>query len=152
MKTYKAMNKSGFILPLLIFITIIMFGITGYLYLKTLQIDKPELVKQLEEKVSDKVDIDNWIKTPAEITITKDGFVPATVSIIAGQQVTFVNQDENVHRVIPSPPTTVKSLPEFDSEDLQPSDSFTYSFENIGTFTVGDNKNSGKHQATVMVR
>ena len=138
-------------LPILI-LAVIMFGIAGYLYLKSLGIERPALVRQLGEKVTDKANIDNWIKNPAEIMITKDGFVPATVSIVAGQQVTFVNQDKNAHRVIPSPPTTSKSLPEFDSEDLQPSDSFTYSFESIGTFTISDNKNSGKHHATVIVR
>ncbi len=145
------MNKSGFILPLLIFVTIIMLGITGYLYLKIPQTDKSELIRQLDEKPNRERDIDYLIKNPVEITITKDGFVPSSVSIIAGQQVTFVNQDANIHQVIPSPPSTNKSLPEFDSEDLQPTDSFTYVFENIGTFTVGDNKNSGKHQATVIV-
>jgi len=145
-------NQSGFVLPILILAVIAIFAVAGYLYLQSLGIEKPTLVTQMGEKISDKTNIDNWIKTPAEITITKDGFVPATVSVMAGQQVTFVNQDKNIHRVIPSPPSTNQSLPEFDSEELQPTDSFTYSFEKIGTFTVSDNKNSEKYKATVIVR
>ncbi|OGE29650.1 hypothetical protein A2867_02225 [Candidatus Daviesbacteria bacterium RIFCSPHIGHO2_01_FULL_40_11] len=149
MKSLK--SQSGFMLPILILAAVAIFAVVGYLYFRSLEIEKPALLSKFEEQVSDKANLDNWVKTPAEIMITKDGFVPSSVSIMAGQQVTFINQDTNVHRVIPSPPSTSKSLPEFDSEDLQPTDSFTYSFENIGTFTVSNNKNLGGYKATVIV-
>lgn len=144
-------NQSGFILPVLVIVTIIMLAVAGYLYLQSPEIEKPEFVRQLEEKVNKNIKIDDQIKTPAEVAITKDGFIPATVSIIAGQQITFVNQDKNAHRLVPYPLATRNSLPELDSEDLQPTDSFTYSFEKTGTFTISEHISPGKYKATVIV-
>lgn len=136
-------SQSGFILPVLVIVAIIMLTVAGYLYLKSAEIEKPEFVRQLEE--------DDSIKSPAEVAITRNGFTPSTIRIVVGQQITFVNQDKNAHRVIPYTQTSRSSLPELDSEDLQPTDSFTYSFEKIGTFTLSDSMDLGKYKATVIV-
>lgn len=146
-------SQSGFILPILVIVTIIMLAVAGYLYLKSPEIDKPEFVRQLEEKVNKNIpdiNIDDSIQAPAEVAITKDGFMPSTITVMAGQQIIFVNQDKSAHRVIPYLASR-NSLPELDSEDLQPTDSFTYSFEKIGTFTLSDSINLGKYKATVIV-
>lgn len=140
-------------MPILIIATIIMFGVFGilYFYLNAAQADKPEFIRRIEDKINRKVNMDYQVRTPAEVAITKNGFVPATISIVAGQQVTFVNQDKNAHRILPYPLATRSLLPELDSEDLQPTDSFTYSFERMGTFTISENINLGKYKATVIV-
>lgn len=146
--------QSGLILPvliLLIALTIVMLGLAGFLYLNNPEIEKPEFVKQIKEKVDQKVNIDYQFLSPTEVAITKDGFIPASISIIAGQQVTFINQDRNAHRILPYPLATRKMLPELDSENLQPTDSFTYSFEKTGTFTISDNMNIDKHKAIIIV-
>lgn len=146
------MNKSGFILPILILITLIMLGVAGYLYLKIPEIDKVGFIRQqLENKVSRKMNADDLVERPAEVAITKNGFVPSTITIVAGQRITFVNQDASAHRVIPYPRANRNSMPELDSGNLQPTDSFTYAFENIGTFTINNNINLEKFNATVIV-
>lgn len=146
------MNKSGFILPILILITLITLGVTGYLYLKFPEIDTAGFIKQqLENKVSKKINTDDLVKSPAEVAITRNGFVPSTITIVAGQQITFVNQDASTHRVIPYPRAKSNSMPELDSGDLQPADSFTYAFESTGTYTISNNINIEKFKATVIV-
>ena len=145
-------NQSGFILPMLIIATVIILGVFGYFYFNSNSPDlrKPDIVRKVEDKI-DKKSKNDQINIPAEVAITKDGFMPATISIAAGQQVTFVNEDKNIHRVIPSTAATRSALPELDSEDLQPTDSFTYSFEKSGTFIVSNGINSAKHKAVIIV-
>lgn len=147
-------SQSGLILPVLIILivlTIIMLGIAGYLYFNNPGVASLEFVKQIKERIDQKVNINDQPQFPAEVAITKDGFVPASISIIAGQQVVFVNQDKNTHRIVPYPLATRNMLPELDSENLQPTDSFSYSFEKTGTFTISDDINLGKHKAIVIV-
>lgn len=154
-------RQSGLILPvliLLILLTIVMIAVAGYLYLNNPDIEKPQFMEKIKEDVNQKVNISDQFLAPArsnlaqaEIAITKDGFVPETISIAVGQQVTFVNKDNNTHRILPYPLATREMLPELDSEDLQPSDSFTYSFENKGTFTLSENIKPGKYKVTVVV-
>ncbi len=140
-------NKSGFILPLLILATAVMLGVLGYLYLKSPETYKPPIFKEVQKRVN----IDEIASTPAEVAITKDGFTPATISVVAGQQITFVNKNNSAHRIVPYPKSAVNNLPELDSEDLQPTDSFTYSFEKIGKFTIADSFNPSKYKVTVIV-
>lgn len=144
-------NQSGFVLPLLMIVSVIAFGAFTYFYFQSSDSSKLDVLRKVEEKVSKQTNTDDRIKIPAEVAITKNGFMPATISIVAGQQVTFVNKDKNIHRVIPSTATTRNALPELDSEDLQPTDTFTYSFEKSGTFIVRNGINSGKYQATIIV-
>lgn len=143
-------NQSGFMLPILILLTVIMAVITGYLYLKQSEVAQYQFIKQIEEKINIKPKIDP-VMIPAEVAITKSGFIPSTIKIIPGQQVTFVNEDRNAHRVVPYPLAMRNILPELDSEYLQPTDSFTYSFEKSGTFTISESLSPGKYTVTVVV-
>ena len=43
-------NQSGFILPILVFVAIIVLVQAGYLYLKSPEIEKPAFIRQMEEK------------------------------------------------------------------------------------------------------
>ncbi len=144
-------NKSGFILPLLILATLGMLGVLGYLYIQIPDTDKPEIIRQIQKKVNISP-LAGAAEPTAEIAITKEGFVPQTVSVVAGQQVTFVNKNNAAHRIAPYPKSAFNNLPAFDSEDLQPTDSFTYSFEKIGTFTIADSLNPYKYKVTVIVQ
>lgn len=143
-------NQSGFILPVLILLVVVIVVIARYFYLKNPETVQYQFVKQIEEKINVKPKVDP-VGIPAEVAITKGGFIPSTVKIIPGQQVTFVNEDKNAHRVVPYPLAMRNSLPELDSEDLQPTDSFTYSFEKPGTFTISESLNPGKYTVTVVV-
>ncbi|GEM_PF-5617739 len=149
---YKVLRShSGSIYPMLLVGLAIIFGLSGYVYLKNnheiIDLETPKLVKQFKEKANQS----DRAVTPVEIAITEDGFKPAAVAIAVGQQITFVNQDKNAHRVISYPLATRNQLPELDSENLQPTDSFTYSFEEAGSFTISENISPGKYKAIVVV-
>lgn len=144
-------NHSGSMLPVLFVVVAIIFGVSGYVYLRNnpeiIDLETPKLVKQFEEKVNQS----DRAATPVEIAITGDGFKPAAVAIAVGQQITFVNQDKNAHRVIAYPLAIPNHLPELDSESLQPTDSFTYSFEEAGSFTISENISPDRYKAIVVV-
>lgn len=128
-----------------------MIVVLGYLYFFSTEFVKTDIFKKVEERVSKTQNIEDRIKAPAEVAFTRNGFVPATISITVGQQVVFTNTDGNAHRIIPYPLATRSLLPDLDSENLQPTDSFTYSFENRGTFTISENMNPGKYKALLIV-
>lgn len=147
----KNLNGSHLVLPLLVLITLVLVSITGYLYFtKMPQIEKIAIKSLLERKISIKPNLDE-ITNPAEVVITKNGFIPSTINIVAGQQITFVNQDSNMHRITPYPRVKRNNLPQLDSGELQPTDSFTYAFENIGTYIISNNIDLEKFKATVIV-
>ena len=143
-------SQSGFILPILILLAVAIVVIGRYFYLKKPEMVQYQFVKQIEKKINIKPKVDPVV-IPAEVTITKGGFIPSTIKIIPGQQVIFVNEDKNAHRIVSYPLATRNILPELDSEDLQPTDSFAYSFESPGTFTISESLNPGKYTVTVVV-
>src|SRR3990167_9423379 len=53
----------------------------------------------------------------AIVTISKNGFVPATLSIKKSQTVEWVNNDDVPHRVASNPHPTHTGLPGFDSKN-----------------------------------
>lgn len=148
-------NQSGFfmvfLMMILISITAIMIAVAGYLYFYGDDFVKTDMFKKVEEQVTKTKNKEDRLQVPAEIVITKDGFMPSVLSITIGQPVTFVNADNNAHRVIPYPLATRSLLPNLDSEIMQPSDSYTYSFETRGTFTISENITPGKYKALLIV-
>lgn len=131
-------GQLGLIVPTLIITTVLVMLLTSYLYLRDNNPLKPVFSRSQS-------------LLPAEVAITKDGFVPSTITITTGQQVTFVNHDSNIHRVIPSSKGSKTILPQIDNEPLQPTDSFSFSFEETGTFVLSDEVNSEKYKATIIV-
>lgn len=86
------------------------------------------------------------------IVITKDGFSPATVRVQKGTTVTWTNQDDSPHQVTSDPHPTHEALPGLDSEEaLAKGDSFSFTFEQPGTFTYHDHLNPLKLLGTVIV-
>ena len=88
----------------------------------------------------------------AKVSITKDGFVPATISIKKGSQVTWANQDSSSHQIASDPHPTHTSLKALLSDQLAKDDSFSFIFEKAGTFTYHDELNPLKFQGTVKVQ
>ncbi len=89
----------------------------------------------------------------AQVTITDKGFEPATIQIEKGQQVSWVNQDQNLHRVASDPHPTHEGLVGFDSgEPLANGDSFSFTFENSGTYTYHDHRKPLDIKGTVIVK
>jgi plastocyanin len=85
---------------------------------------------------------------PAIITVTADGFSPATVKIQPGQSVTWVNEDDTEHQIAAD--ETV--LPDLnDSDPLSTGETYSYPFEDKGTYVFFDSRNPEKYQGSVIV-
>lgn len=79
----------------------------------------------------------------AKIEITKDGFLPATLTVPKGTKVTWTNKDKAVHRVASNPHPTHEGLKGLDSKDVIGIEGGTYSFnfDKPGTYTYHDHLN-----------
>ncbi len=88
----------------------------------------------------------------AEVTLSKTGFVPRTISVQKGQSVKWTNSDTLPHRIAVDPHPTHTGLEGFDSEEsITPKGTYTFTFEKAGTYTYHDETNPGKIQGTVIV-
>ena len=90
----------------------------------------------------------------AEVSLTAAGLTPATISIEAGTQLAWKNDDQAPHQVAADPHPLNDSIPGFDNGQLlQPGDSFSFTFETPGTYTIHDHLNplDPKWQGTVVV-
>ena len=90
--------------------------------------------------------------TVAAVSITKDGFVPATIQIKKGSQVTWTNNDTNPHQVVTDPHPTHTNLKGLNSDSLGQGESFTFTFEKSGTFTYHDEMNPLNIKGAVIVK
>jgi len=88
----------------------------------------------------------------AAVTITKDGFVPATIQVKKGTAVTWANTDGATHQVVTDPHPGHSNLKDLDSDPLGQGDSFTFSFEKTGTYGYHDETNPLKFKGTVIVK
>ena len=87
----------------------------------------------------------------AEVNITTTGFNPSTIKIKKGDQVMWKNTDSKPHRIFAEPYPTKTSLPELDSEALQPNTSYGFIFEQTGTYKYTDYNNPTKFLGVVIV-
>lgn len=85
----------------------------------------------------------------AQVTITDKGFIPATILVKKGTQVTFLSQDNKSHQIASDPHPLHTGLPGFIQEKA--SSSFSYTFNKTGTFTYHDEINPLKFHGTIIV-
>ena len=86
------------------------------------------------------------------VMITDTGFSPETVKIKKGQTVEWLNKDGTPHQVASDPYPDHSTLPHlFAEQPLAQNDSFTYTFEDAGTFTYHDNLKPVDFKGTVIV-
>jgi plastocyanin len=91
-----------------------------------------------------KQDIDIAVETD-QIKMLPDGFSPQTIKVKTGAFVTWTNSDSNPHSL------KSDSLGNFDSEEpLNPSDQFSYPFEQPGVYRYFDPGNPS-YSGTVIV-
>lgn len=133
-------KQSGLILPLLI-IVVLALGAFGYFYLGIGKDQVNQLISQ--EPAGGKTEVQPT--SPAQILITPTGFIPATITVAKGQQITWVNNDSKNHQII-------SQKLALDSEPLSQNDSFGFSFENSGTFSYLDNLNKTKFKGEIIVK
>lgn len=88
----------------------------------------------------------------ATVTITKTGFVPATIKIKKGQQVTWTNTDTKDHQVSADPHPSHSSLPNLsETSKILPQESMSFTFEKTGTYGYHDELNPLTLKGTVIV-
>lgn len=86
--------------------------------------------------------------TVANATIEQTGYVPSTVTVKKGQEVTWTNKDTSPHRLT----ADQSMLPGFDTSDsLDAGDSYTYIFDTPGTFHYYDPADPKAFVGTVIV-
>ena len=68
------------------------------------------------------------------IDINADGFSPSTISVFAGETVTFQNSDSKSHEVASDPYPKDDILPDFHSGTLYKNETYQYTFGQVGTF------------------
>lgn len=73
-----------------------------------------------------------------QITITAEGFNPATITIKPGTKVVWTNKDSSLHQIQANPHPTGKSLPSLKSAILNSQQTYEYTFNKIGTYEYHD--------------
>lgn len=89
----------------------------------------------------------------ARATITGKGFVPQTLLVKKGSQVSWTNQDKKSHQVTSDPHPTHSLLPALgQGKPIPPNSTFTFTFDKAGTFTYHDELNPLKFKGVVIVK
>jgi len=79
---------------------------------------------------------------PALVSITKTGFVPATITVQRGQAVTWTNNDTAQHQPISDTAQATGSDPYISANKaLNTNDTYTYFFNKAGSYSYHDKTN-----------
>lgn len=87
----------------------------------------------------------------AAITITKDGFTPASLTVKQGTKVTWTNTDTAPHAIASDPHPTHTNLKGLESINLDQKGTYSYTFTKPGSYTYHDHVNPYKFRGTVVV-
>lgn len=88
----------------------------------------------------------------AVVDVTSAGFVPATIMVKQGQTVDWLNQDSQPHQPITDPYPIDNGLPGFMAPSpLNTGDTYSFTFEHVGTFTYHDQLHPFNIKGTIMV-
>lgn len=81
----------------------------------------------------------------AIVQITKDGFVPATISVQSKTKIEWTNTDTKPHRVDSNPYPSHSDLPGLVSEAILPGGKYSYTFSKTGNFKYYDGDSLTSH-------
>ena len=99
--------------------------------------------------------IDNNPSTPvtktANIEITANGFLPATILVDKGTKIIWTNTDKKNHQVNSNPHPTNDALPGLNSEILNKDQTYEYTADQSGEFGYHDGQEPTKN-ATIQVK
>lgn len=85
--------------------------------------------------------------TPS-VEIAADAYSPSTITVKAGEEVTWTNADDEARELA----ADSESLPDFGGDEaLQPGDTYTYVFDQAGTYHYYDPSDPAKFTGTVVV-
>jgi plastocyanin len=92
------------------------------------------------------------VQPAGAVTITAQGFNPATIKVKSGQSVIWTNADDKPHQVSTDPYPSADGLAGFNSEEpLAKSETYSFTFDKPGTYTYHDKLNPLKLKGTVIV-
>lgn len=94
------------------------------------------------------------VTTPSgsQVSISPTGFIPQTITLKAGTQLTWTNNDTSPHQVAADPYPSNNSIPGFDSTIvLHAGDSYSFTFVVPGTYHLHDQLNPMNINGTVVV-
>ena len=126
-------------LAILLILVLLSIGVVVYKSIFKSKTDSPEETQTL-------------VTNEALITVTNDGFDPATITIAKGTQITWTNGATEPHQVAADPYPKNDSIPGFDSTIiLQQDESYSFTFEQTGTFTYHDELNPMNIKGSIVV-
>jgi plastocyanin len=108
---------------LILLVAVLLAGVLAYSFMRSTEPDKPS---------DDTLLTSEAVQESAQVSITAQGFSPATIKISQGSTVTWTNTDTAAH--------SLKSdVPGLETEEpLSTNDQFSYMFETLGVYTVTD--------------
>jgi plastocyanin len=111
---------------LILLVAVLLAGGLAYSFMRSTEPDKPSDETLLTSEA---------VQESAQVSITAQGFSPATIKIAQGSTVTWTNAD--------SAPHSLKSdVPGLETEEpLNANDQFSFMFETLGVYTVTDANN-----------
>ncbi len=77
----------------------------------------------------------------AVVTITNNGFIPATISVKKGTKITWTNTDTKLHQVASNPYPKDDGLKGLKSEILNNNQSYSFTATETGNFGYHDDRN-----------
>lgn len=87
----------------------------------------------------------------AEVTITADGFEPATLLVEPGTKVIWTNTDDELHQVAANPHPTSEELPDLKSEILNEGQTYDFIAGQSGEFGYHDYQNPTTNGTLIVV-
>jgi plastocyanin len=89
----------------------------------------------------------------AQITITADTVTPSTIQVKKGQSVVWINADQTPHTLTTDGDVSSENATAFDgSEQLDEGESYSYVFNQAGTYSYFDATNPGRLQGVIIVK
>lgn len=137
-------------LPLKLFILLALLIIVAYASYAGHLIDKAGQLFNQITLTNLPTELPQSPKYFATVTVKNQGFIPATLLVKQGTQITFVSQDGKPHQLASDPHPTHTGLSGF--FQAKPATSYTYTFTKTGTFTYHDETNPLKTHGTVIVQ
>lgn len=138
----KNLIQKGNILIILTLVVVIAVAGLSYVYFNNIG-----NIKQVILPITPSDQSESQITGEAQIAITRTGFIPTTITVKKGTQVTWTNKDNTPHTLMSD------QLPNLDTEEsLNKEDSSSYVFDTSGTFTYYGKENLLKFTGTVIVK
>lgn len=138
-------------IPVIVFVfVLVIIGIAGYL-------SYSDIIKEEAIQLFNRITLSNLplslppqtTNSAAEIAVTNQGFIPATILVKQETQVTFISRDNKQHQIASDPHPTHIGLPGF--FQARPGASYTYTFTKTGTFTYHDEINPLRFKGIIIV-